>query len=71
MTKKKLKKNEPDPVELKAEKFLNSSWKFIKKESIRIINWVFFYQEKDKKYKMIHIIDILVLIYLALRLKGI
>lgn len=71
MTKKKLKKNEPDPTELKIEKWLSRVWLFIKRESKRIIEWLFFYQNKDKKYKMIHIIDIIVLIYIALRLKGV
>lgn len=59
MTKKKLKKNEPDPIELKAEKFLNRSWKFVKKESIRFIRWLFFYTPENKMDATLHIIAVI------------
>jgi len=73
MTKKKLSKewNIPDPTNQKLEKLLDRSWKFIKKESIRSIRWLFFYQPESKFMANIHIFDIIILVYLVFRLAKI
>lgn len=71
MTKTKLK-FKPDPTELKVEKFLDKSWCIIKKESKRLFNWTFFYKPKGKFDKMLHVVDILALLYIAIRIsKGV
>ena len=38
------------------------------KEGKRIVNWLFFYQPRDKNYAMLHIFDIIILVYLTIRL---
>ena len=65
MLKKKPKK---EPLEEKAEQYLNRSWFIIKREWKRIRKWLFFYQPEDKMDEMIHIFDIIVIIYITVRL---
>jgi hypothetical protein len=69
MIKRKLK-FETDPLELKAELFLKRVWIFIKKESKRIIKWLFFYKPENKMDAILHIIDVLTIIYILTRLSN-
>jgi hypothetical protein len=64
-------KPKTDPLELKAEQFLQRNWVIIRRELKRVIKWLFFYQPENKKMGNLHIIDVLALIYIAIRLaKG-
>lgn len=64
------KQNEPDPAELKAREFLDRSLKFVKKESKRLIKWLFFFQPKSKFMATTHIIDILAIFYITYRIMN-
>lgn len=59
-----------DPLELKAEKFLNKSWVIIRKQSKKLTNWLFFYQPEKKMDATFHIIDVLAIIYITFRLSN-
>lgn len=67
---KKLQKSSKD--EVRTEKFLNQAWKFCKKESIRLVRWLFFYQPKDNMDSIFHIITVIsyIIIGVALARRG-
>ena len=64
----KNKLNEPSPIELKAEKWLNRAWKTVKKESIKLSRYLFFYQPESKMDAILHIITIICYIFIGWRL---
>ena len=43
-------------------------WVLVKREAKRAKKWLFFYQPKDTFDEMLHIFDVIVLIYLTIRL---
>ena len=47
-----------DALEIKAEKFLSSFWKEIRRDFISMINWLLFYKPKDKLDKIWHTIEV-------------
>ena len=53
-----------DPLRKPFKRFV----RLVIKEVKRAKNWLFFYQPKDKFDEMIHIFDLIVLVYLAIRL---
>ena len=55
-----------DDLERGYPKFL----KFVREQTKVIKNWLFFYQPENKTYEMLHIFDILVIIYVAIRLAN-
>jgi len=66
------KRSELDKYERKLERYERKSWKkgrkLVKKGTKILVNWLFFYQPRDTGHGMLHIVDIIALIYLALRL---
>lgn len=70
MLKKKIK-NEPDPTELKVEKFLSKAWVIIRKEGKRLVKWTFFYTPENKMNATLHIVDIIAILYITLRIMKI
>ena len=70
MIKKKINV-EPDPLEVKLEKECANFFKYAKREAKVIKNWLFFYKPENKVDEMLHIIDILVVLYLTIRLSSI
>ena len=68
---KRKTKNDIDPLELKLELFLSKSWHIIQRESKRAVKWLFFYQPESKMEGNLHIFDVLVLVYLTIRLMSI
>jgi len=79
MLKKKLKKNEIDPAELKVEKWFSwiflvivKGWKRFKIEYKKMMNWYFFYDKHngDKGDKALHIIGVLFADLFILRVFG-
>jgi len=64
-------KPKTDPLELKAEQFLSKTWVIIKKESKRLQNWLFFYKKEDKMDGILHMLDVIAIIYIVLRLSKI
>ena len=69
MIKKKIQ-DKVHPLEAKLEKEYNKFRKFSRREVPKIKNWLFFYRPDNKVDEMLHIIDILVLIYLTIRLTS-
>ncbi|MCK9370286.1 hypothetical protein M0R04_10300 [Candidatus Dojkabacteria bacterium] len=79
MIRRKLKKNEPDPLEIKLEKWFKWLWnevilvglKFVKREYKRYMEWYFFYKADSKGDKALHIIGVLVADLFILRFFGV
>ena len=69
MTIQKLKV-EIDPLEAKLEKEYAKFLKYAKREFKIIKKWLFFYQPENKMDAMLHIFDIFVIIYVAIRLAN-
>ena len=61
-------KPKTDPLELKAEQFLSKTWVIIKRETKRLQNWLFFYKKEDKMDGILHMLDVIAIIYIAIRL---
>ena len=68
---KQKNKVEIHPLEVKLEKQYAKFLKFARKEVKKIKKWLFFYQPENKVDEMLHIIDILVVIYITIRLTSI
>jgi hypothetical protein len=68
------KRSEIYKYELKLERMERKSWrkakKLVRKEGIKLAKWLFFYKYDSMGDAILHIVDVLAILYLATRLVG-